>query len=184
VGTLLLRPDPVLLQWLAARPVPESAAAAAPADTLQDAWAALLQAARQPPEDVAAAHAALFVGLGNPAIDPYASRYVDGTLMNQSLAQLRRDLQALGLARVPGSRELEDHLGALCQAMGQLVLRAPPTVQRAFLRDHLAPWCGRCLQDIATHPRAGFYAALARFAAAFVAGEQEALSDVEAPPWD
>ncbi len=144
----------------------------------------MLEAARQPPADVADAWTALFVALGIPAVDPYASRYVDGTLMNQSLARLRRDLQALGLARSADTRELEDHLGALCQAMGHLVLQAPWQAQRDFLQAHIAPWAGRCLQDIADHPRAGFYAPLARFACAFVAGEQEALSDAEPPPGD
>lgn len=177
LGRLLLHPDATLLRWLASLPEPPLLDRP---DPLGQAWRGLLLAARVPElaQQASKDWQRLFVALGTPAIDPYASRYLDGSLMAQSLLILRRDLQALGLGRAPDSLELEDHLGALCEAMGQLVLRpAPVAVQRDFLQRHIAPWAGRCLDDIAEHPQAGFFAALACFGRAFVDSEQSALSD-------
>lgn len=177
LGQLLLHPDPALLRWLAGLPVPPPLDGP---DPLGEAWSALLQAARAPDaaQQAAKSWQRLFVALGTPAIDPYASRYLDGSLMAHALLALRRELQALGLERSADSHELEDHLGALCEAMGQLVLRqASQAVQRDFLQRHIGTWAGRCLDDIATHPQAGFYAVLAGFGRVFVDSEQSALSD-------
>ena len=176
LARLLLRPQHVPLAWLASIDTHSDAQ-----DPLALTWAGLVAASRAGPQAVHDAHAALFVAPGTPAINPYASYYRDGALMNTSLALLRQDLRGLGLQRAREARETEDHLGALCETMQQLILRGEPAeVQAQFLRAHVLPWAGRCLADIAEHPRAGLYAAAAAFATAFLASEEEALLQGEA----
>jgi TorA maturation chaperone TorD len=45
--------------------------------------------------------------------------------------------------------------------------------QRAFFSAHLQPWLGAMCDTIAAHPRARFYAAVARFTHAFAGVEQQ-----------
>ncbi|MBK0392016.1 TorD/DmsD family molecular chaperone [Ramlibacter algicola] len=171
LARLLLRPQQVPLGWLASVDVGGDAH-----DPLSLTWSGLVAASRAGPQALHDAHAALFIAPGTPAINPYASWYRDGALMNTSLADLRSDLRELGLQRAKDARETEDHLGALCETMQQLILRGEPVeTQAQFLRAHVLPWASRCLADIAEHPRAGLYAAAAAFATAFLASEDEAL---------
>jgi TorA maturation chaperone TorD len=120
---------------------------------------------------------ALFVATGTPRINPYQCWYVAGWLMDQPLARLRADLLALGLTRASGVTELEDHLGALCEAMRVLIQRDEPLeVQQSFFRKHLASWSQQCLDDIAATPGAEFYRAVAGLARCFFALEAQACA--------
>lgn len=124
---------------------------------------------------------ALFTGVGTPRINPYASLYLSGFINEKPLAALRADLARLGLARAAGQREMEDHLGALCEAMRLLVAGAagrapgPLALQQQFFTTHIAPWYRRCLQDIRSAPEANFYRLVADFAQAFFELEAEAF---------
>src|SRR5690606_9168972 len=60
---------------------------------------------------------ALFISIGTPQLNPYASVYLAGFMNEKPLAALRSELAQLGLARVAGVGELEDHLGVLCETM-------------------------------------------------------------------
>jgi len=184
IGALLLAPSAGLLQALAvAPPLPAGRGDA----TLVVAWQALVAAAGS--ADAAAVqreHAALFVAVGPPPVDPYASRYLHGSLNDAPLARLRADLRGLGLARQRRAAVTEDHLGALCETMRLLVgggpglAPQPLAVQRFFFEAHLAPWVDACLFDIglAAHahaePPARFYAALVPLAQAFFDMERAA----------
>ncbi|HEY8359953.1 MAG TPA: molecular chaperone TorD family protein [Ramlibacter sp.] len=150
------------------------------------AWDALRQAAARCSASAAAEFEALFVSAGTPALNPYECYYVAGCLMDKPLALLRTDLRVLGLVRNDGSTELEDHLGALCEAMRILIERgADAQLQADFFRKHLARWAGGFLHDLRSAPAADFYRAVADFTEAFFAGEA-ALFDIEppAPPGD
>jgi TorA maturation chaperone TorD len=124
---------------------------------------------------------ALFTGIGTPLINPYASLYLTGFLNEQPLAELRAELARLGLARVPGVHEMEDHLAALCETMRLLITggrsgrRQPVQRQKLFFEKHIAPWYARCLEDIRRAGGANFYRQLADFAQAFFAIESEAF---------
>ena len=77
---------------------------------------------------------------------------------------------------VRGVTELEDHLGALCEAMRFLICDGRPTeVQRSFFDAHLRSWATRC-RRISAAPQARFYRQLAQLADAFLAMEQKASS--------
>jgi len=126
----------------------------------------------------------LFISVGTPLVNPYASHYLAGFMHEKPLAALRDELRALGLARVRGVGESEDHLGALCEVMRVLIAgtpgmpglpRRPLQTQKAFFIRHIAPWQARCLNDIAKAECANFYRHVAAFASAFFEVEFQAF---------
>jgi TorA maturation chaperone TorD len=106
--------------------------------------------------------AALFVATGTPLINPHASLYLSGFMMDRPLAALRDTLRELGLRRQTGALELEDHLGSLFETMSLLIQQGRPlAIQRAFFNAHIGSWLERCLEDIRQAPGANFYRKLA-----------------------
>jgi TorA maturation chaperone TorD len=176
---LLAPPDAALLASLG------EAVDAGPADQPFDAaWRQLAAAARTTNAGaVREEFDALFVSVGVPKLNPFGSLYLAGFLHEKPLAALRADLARLGLARMPGVAETEDHLGALCETMRLLIAgvpRQPLVVQQRFFEDHLAPWHARCLDELRSAEGANFYARVAALASAFLAIEAEAFEVVEA----
>jgi TorA maturation chaperone TorD len=123
----------------------------------------------------------LFISAGTPRINPYASLYLTGFLNEKPLAALRAELARLGLARVPGVSEMEDHLAALCETMRMLIAgegggkRQSVHCQKLFFEKHIAPWAGRCLDDMRSAEGANFYRQVADFAQAFFSIESQAF---------
>ena len=117
--------------------------------------------------------AALFISVGTPKINPYASLYLAGFINEKPLVGPARRPGAARAGARPGQREMEDHLGALCEAMRLLVAGGPGhgaqplAIQQHFFDTHIAPWYGRCLHDIRSAPEANFYRLVADFAQAF-----------------
>jgi TorA maturation chaperone TorD len=146
---------------------------------LEEPWRAVVGAAREMQEPaIAQEFDALFGGVGKPDILPYASSHLSGFLNERPLAQLREDLQELGLTRDDAMAETEDHLSYLCEVMrfliaGDDVAVANLTRQREFFARHLQPWVDTLCEEILAHPRARFYAAVAGFTQAFVSVEQQ-----------
>lgn len=182
---LLAPPDIALLQDLAAAG-PLSEEDLGLDRPLHLAWEALAAAAGCAIGDgvVQDEYDALFVGVGTPQINPYASLYIAGFMMEKPLMILRDDLASLGLARAPGSGELEDHLGALCETMRLIITgeagsgRQPLVRQKAFFKRHIASWYERCLNDIRKSGDARFYLAVVDFIDAFFSIELQAF-DIE-----
>jgi TorA maturation chaperone TorD len=146
------------------------------------AWRQLAAAARAASADaVREEFDALFISVGVPRLNPFASLYLAGFLNEKPLAALRTDLARLGLARMQGVAEMEDHLGALCETMRILIIgghggqRQPLAVQQAFFDTHIAPWYARCLGELRAAEGADFYARVAALAAAFLSIEGEAF---------
>lgn len=167
LAALLLAPEPRMVATLADAPPGEGD------DPLARAWNALRAAARRCALTACVEHEALFVAEVSPRLEPRQGRYRDAWPMARPLlARLREDLHALGLQRAAGARVVEDHLGALCEAMRALIETGwPADVQRDFFRRHLAGWFRRCLHDIAASPGADFYRTFAAFAHAFLERE-------------
>jgi TorA maturation chaperone TorD len=123
----------------------------------------------------------LFISSSTPKINPYGSLYLSGFLNEKPLAALRTELARLSLARLPGVREMEDHLGALCETMRVLITggqgrhRQPVQRQKQFFETHIAPWYGRCLDDLRAADGANFYRRVADFSQAFFVVEAEAF---------
>ncbi|WEF35331.1 TorD/DmsD family molecular chaperone [Pseudoduganella chitinolytica] len=172
---LLAPPDAALLADLAAA---DPILGSHDERPLEDAWEQLvLAAAVVDAAAVAEEFDGLFISLGTPPVNPYGSLYLSGFLNDTPLAQLRADLAALGLARVAGVAEFEDHLGALCETMRVLILSGRPLArQQEFFEAHLGPWFARCLEDVAQGPGANFYRVVAAFVAAFLTIEAQAFA--------
>jgi TorA maturation chaperone TorD len=124
---------------------------------------------------------ALFVGVSTPQVNPYASLYLAGFMMEKPLAALRSELAQLGLARASGVTELEDHLAALCETMRLLITgeyggtRHSIQCQRAFFDKHIASWYGRCLDDMRSANGVNFYRHVASLIQAFFEIEAQAF---------
>ncbi|MFL6695409.1 MAG: molecular chaperone [Ramlibacter sp.] len=169
-------PAPELLDALRVA-VTEAPAAGA---FLEEPWRALVATARElQAGDIRIEYDALFGGVGKPDVYLFGSHYLSGFLNERPLAQLRDDLRALGLTRDEASMpETEDHVAYLCEVMRYLIAGDDIAVanlarQREFFSTHLQPWISAMCDAIAAHPRARFYAALARFTQAFAGVEQQ-----------
>lgn len=137
---------------------------------LSQAWQDLASTARDAnPETLERAHFRHLIGVIQGDVLPYASWYLHGTLMDEPVVALRRDLRRLGLERSPDVKEPEDHLAALCDAMAWLIERAPAE-QAAFFNAHLANWGERCMRDLAAVDTP-FYASVGRLGQAFLSLE-------------
>jgi TorA maturation chaperone TorD len=146
---------------------------------LQEPWQQLVGAARAV-DDAAIAREfdQLFGGLGKPEVYVFGSHYLSGFLNEKPLARLRGDLAKLGLSRDDTMPETEDHIAYVCEVMRYLIAGDDMSVchltaQRDFFTTHIQPWCGLMCEALASHPKAAFYASLARFTSAFMAIEAQ-----------
>lgn len=180
IGALLLRaPDQALLTALASA---DSLHAEQTDHPLDQAWEQLILAASLTNAGaVKEEFNSLFIRASKPQVNPYASLYLSGFMMEKPLAALRDDLRTLGLSRTGFAAESEDHLGALCEVMRLLIggtqaaYSQPLSTQKAFFTRHIAPWYDRCLDDIERAEGASFYRQAAGFARAFLQVESEAF---------
>jgi TorA maturation chaperone TorD len=150
---------------------------------LEQSWEQLTMASSvMDPQAVADEFTLLFESIGNPLINPYGSRYLSGFINDTPLAELRADMARLGLARLRGASEFEDHIGALCETMRVLITGAPGIArqplaqQHLFFNAHIAPWYARVVDDIAGAEGANYYRLVARLAGAFLAVEAQAFA--------
>ena len=181
---LLAAPDAALLAALAgADPITAEGGEVA----LERAWEQLTAASSvMDPAAVAEEFDALFISIGSPPVNPYGSRYLSGYMNDTPLAELRTDLAQLGVQRVRGIAEFEDHLGALCETMRVMITGAPGIRRQGVERQqqvfeaHIAPWYARCLDDIASAQGANYYRLVARLAGAFLDIEAQAFAVGEA----
>ena len=115
----------------------------------------------------------MFGGVGKPEIYLFGSHYLSGFLNERPLVKLRSDLATLGLGRDEAMMDTEDHIAYLSEVMryliaGDDVAVANLTRQNEFFAAHLQPWAAGMCDAIAAHPKAKFYASLARFTHAFL----------------
>jgi TorA maturation chaperone TorD len=121
----------------------------------------------------------LFIGVGRGELLPYASFYLTGFLHERPLADVRGDLEKLGLARTDRAMEPEDHAGLLFDVMAGLVrgdFAADGIDDIRFFDRHLKPWIGRLFADLETAQAAEFYRAVGRAGSAFIGIEIEAAA--------
>jgi len=144
------------------------------------AHAALAEAAtRSSAERVEREYFDLFIGLGRGELLPYGSYYLTGFLHERPLARLRADLGKLGIERVAGQAEPEDHAAILCEIMAGLVSRRFPQsagADRELFEQHLAPWIGRFFADLERADAADFYRRIGTLGRVFVEIETDAFA--------
>lgn len=144
------------------------------------AWRSLSSAAQGTSEAaVTEEYFDLFVGLGRGELVPFGSWYITGFLQEQPLADLRDSLDELGLTRVEGNSNTEDHIAQELAVMATMIVN--PEVyslqqQRAFYQQHLAVWVARFFEDLRRAKKANLYRAIGQLGAAFCDFEQQYLS--------
>lgn len=124
---------------------------------------------------------ALFIGLTEGALRPYASYYLTGFLYEKPLAALRYDLERLGVRRAGGVCEPEDHIASLCETMRGLIIGAfgmPAHLrkQHRFFAAHLQPWAPRFFEDLQRVRQAVLYRPIGAVGGAFMSIEREAFA--------
>ena len=156
---------------------------------LGQAYGALARkAAQTSAEDVAQEFFDLFVGVGRGELLPYASFYLTGFLNERPLADLRRDLAAMGVARADGRHEPEDHIASLSDVMAGLAagsfdadaLGCGGAGEAGFFARHIDPWAGQFFDDLAVAPSARFYVCVAEIGRIFMDIEARAFALAQA----
>jgi TorA maturation chaperone TorD len=122
----------------------------------------------------------LFIGLGRGALLPYGSYYMSGFLNEKPLANLRIDMDALGIGRADDIAETEDHIAALCDMMAGLItgaFGAPAELaaQQRFFDAHIAPWAPTFFEDLEAAASAAFYMPVGAIGRAFMRIEAQAF---------
>jgi TorA maturation chaperone TorD len=116
-------------------------------------------------------HSSLFTGLGRGELLPYSSYYLTGFLHGRPLSNLRQTLRRIGVERLDGQSEPEDHAGILLEIMAGLAsgaIAAPAGTDREIFDHHLEPWITRFFADLETATAAQFYASVGAYGRTFV----------------
>ncbi len=123
----------------------------------------------------------LFYGMGSGGkLNPYASHYLTGFIYEKPLANLRRDMAALGIAATGTSSEPEDHIAYLCEIMhglitGSLGETADLDTQKNLYETHMASWVGQFFADLEGAESAALYMAVGTIGRLFMAIEADAF---------
>jgi TorA maturation chaperone TorD len=121
----------------------------------------------------------LFIGIGRGELLPYGSYYLTGFLNERPLARLREELARLGIERVEGNAEPEDHAAIVCEIMAGIIggtFETPAGADRALFEQHLAPWLGRFFADLERADAADLYRRIGAVGRVFISIESEAFA--------
>ena len=122
----------------------------------------------------------LFYGFGaGGELSPFGSQYLTGFVYEKPLADLRGDLEELGIARADGVTDPEDHIAFVCEVMHGLITGAfgeAATLerQRQFFEKHLAPWAGKFFADMEKAKSAALYMPVGTIGKLFMEIERDA----------
>ena len=158
-------PDAPLLEGLAG-----AEGLASNEGAMRDAWQALVWAAvRADVDAVQDAYESAFIRTGKPLVSLHTTAYTPRSAGEVTLVALRSDLARLGLARHAWSREPEDHIAALCDAMRHLIQTPQRGLaqQARFFKRWIGPAAQPLCDAIAKRQRNSFYEYVAHFAGAF-----------------
>ena len=136
-------------------------------------------AARVDAQSVSREYFELFIGLGRGELLPYASYYLTGSMHARPLANVRLELQRLGIERADGQSEPEDHAGILLEIMAGLsggTIPGPAGIDQRFFEAHLAPWMGAFFSDLERQRSGQFYAAVGMLGTTFLDIERQGFS--------
>ena len=122
----------------------------------------------------------LFIGVGRGELLPYASFYMTGFLNEKPLANLRDDMNRIGITRSPSSSDPEDHIASLCEMMSGIITNQFYTTlslrqQSDFFATHLGPWAKHFFDDLIAAEYSVFYAPVGALGKAFIEIETESF---------
>ncbi|MEH0803370.1 molecular chaperone [Vibrio alginolyticus] len=143
---------------------------------MQKAWLALQQAANEAQrEALEEEYQDLFIGIGRGEVVPFGSWHRTGSMMEKPLAEIRRDLDLLGIEREENVKEPEDHISALCEVMAMLT-GEEEELQQAVFNKHIAPWFQSFTRQLESAESVNFYKPAAQLYDAFLTLEQVRFS--------
>ena len=122
----------------------------------------------------------LFIGVGRGELLPYASFYMTGFLNEKPLANLRDDMNKIGISRSPSTSDPEDHIASLCEMMSGIITNQFYTSlslrqQSDFFATHLGPWAKHFFDDLIAAEYSVFYAPVGALGKAFIEIETESF---------
>ena len=123
----------------------------------------------------------MFIVVGRGEVLPFASYYLTGFLNDKPLSNLRADMADIGIVRVKGVKEPEDHIASLFDIMSGLIRghfgRIFSTAEQAdFFNKHIEPWAGLLMRDIEAAKTGLFYAPVGSIGKSFLEIESAAFS--------
>ena len=123
----------------------------------------------------------MFIGVGRGEILPFASYYLTGFLNDKPLANLRAEMLEIGIERVDGVKEPEDHIASLFDMMSGLIRghfgkSFSIAEQAKFFNRHIEPWAGLLMRDIEAAKSVVFYAPVGTIGKAFLEIESAAFN--------
>ena len=123
----------------------------------------------------------MFIGVGRGEVLPFASYYLTGFLNDKPLSNLRADMADIGIVRVKGVKEPEDHIASLFDIMsglirGQFGKSFSIGEQAEFFNKHIEPWAGLLMRDIEAAKTVVFFAPVGTIGKAFLEIESAAFS--------
>ena len=123
----------------------------------------------------------LLVGVGRGEVLPFASYYLTGFLNDRPLANLRGEMNAIGIKRAEGVREPEDHIASLFDIMSGFIRGDYGRVysvaeQGTFFAKHIEPWGQLVMRDIEEAKTAVFYAPVGTMGRGYLEIESEAFA--------
>ncbi|GFO97388.1 anaerobic dehydrogenase-like protein [groundwater metagenome] len=119
----------------------------------------------------------LFVG-PVPALFPYESRYIDGSMMARSLLKVKEEYRKAELKRAQGYHEPEDHIAMELGFMSNLCMngaRESLKMQSDFLKDHLSKWAPAFCDELCEKSSNDFYRGIGKITKGFLISEKELL---------
>lgn len=116
---------------------------------------------------------ALFIGVTEGELIPFASHYLTGFLNDLPLSNVRDDLNRLGIVRSDEVKEPEDHIAFLFDVMVGLITNefgatAEENEEQNFFEKHITPWAEDFFKDLEKAESATLYAAVAVLALRFL----------------
>ena len=123
----------------------------------------------------------LFYGMGSGGeLNPYASHYLTGFVYEKPLANLRRDMAALGIVTSGLSSEPEDHIAYLCEIMHGMITggfgkKNELETQKNLYVTHMASWVGQFFADLEGAESAALYMPVGTIGRLFMTIEADAF---------
>jgi TorA maturation chaperone TorD len=135
-------------------------------------------------ETVVDEYTRLFIGPGEPEVNPYESFYLTGRLLDRPLAVLRDSLKIIGIEKQEGYSEPEDSLAFELEVTRRLIQGQSSAgdpdgeirwlnSQARFLKEHLLVWGPAVAQDLAAAKGAQLYRGVAKLLQGFLELERE-----------
>jgi TorA maturation chaperone TorD len=123
---------------------------------------------------------ALFVGMVRGELMPFASVYLTGFLHEKPLADLRGDMERLGIARSDDLSQPEDQIGIICEMMHGLITGTFGSVkelseQKEFYEAHVSTWASKFFVDLESAKSAVLFKPVGTLGRLFFEIEDEAF---------